>query len=156
MRFLYFYFTLSYYRSRQIPNIAICHAVTPPFVSSRISWHFIWLLSIKLGSWSYWLWYQCPSQVLALLTKRDSGLLLDIFQYGCSKLKQGGGVTSHDFIWLLGVILGLWACWRWYQCSSQVLILLTKQDSGLLQDIFQNHCQKQKQLGGVMSCHSIW
>jgi hypothetical protein len=37
------------------------------------SQHLIWLLSVKLGLWSCWLWYQHPSRVLTLLTKWDSG-----------------------------------------------------------------------------------
>ena len=34
-----------------------------------------WLICIKLGSWSCQLWYQHPSWVLTLLTKRDSGFI---------------------------------------------------------------------------------
>jgi hypothetical protein len=41
-----------------------------------MSCHLIWLLSVKLGSWSCQLWYQHPSWVLTLWTKRDSGFLL--------------------------------------------------------------------------------
>jgi hypothetical protein len=44
-----------------------------------------------MGSFSCRLWYQCPSQVLTLLTKEDTGVLLDIFKYRCGKQKQGGG-----------------------------------------------------------------
>ena len=121
-----------------------------------MSLHLIWLLSVKLGSWSCQPWYQHPSWVLTLLTKRDSGILLDILHYCCGKQNEGGGVTSLHLIWLLSIKLGSWSCQPWYQHPSRVLILLTKQDSGLLLDIFHYHCGKQNQGRGMMSCLLIW
>jgi hypothetical protein len=53
------------------------------------SWHLICLLSIKLGSWSCQLWYQHPSRLLTLWTKRDSGLLWGIVDYCCGEQTQG-------------------------------------------------------------------
>ena len=53
------------------------------------SWHLIFLLSIKLGLWSCQLWYQHPSRLLTLRTKRDSGLLWGIVDYCCGEQTQG-------------------------------------------------------------------
>ena len=46
-------------------------------VLGRKGWHLDlnWLIWIKLGLWSCQLWYQCPSWVLTLLTKWDSGFI---------------------------------------------------------------------------------
>jgi hypothetical protein len=49
------------------------------------SCQLIWFLSIKLGPWSCWLWYQHPLQLLILWTKQDSGLLRGIFEYCCGE-----------------------------------------------------------------------
>ena len=53
--------------------------------------------------------------------------------------------------------LGLWSCQPWYQHPSWVLTLLPKLDSGLLLDIFQYCCRKQKQgeRGDVSPLHLI-
>ena len=53
-----------------------------------MSCHLIWLLSVKLGLWSCQLWYQHPSWVLTLLSKRDSDFLLDGLHNHCGKQNQ--------------------------------------------------------------------
>ena len=89
-----------------------------------MSHHLIWLLSFKLGSWSCQLWYQHSLWVFTCLTKWDSGLLLEIFQYFCGKQKQGVVVSLH-FIdclvlnWDHGLIhcgtnfFRGWLCWQY-------------------------------------------
>ena len=78
---LLFICTLTY--QNNVHSRQIQYSAMPHFTSSGITWHFIWLLSVKLGSWSCRLWYQHPSRLLTLWTKRDSGLLLGIFEYLC-------------------------------------------------------------------------
>ena len=64
-----------------------------------MSCHLFLLLSVKLGLWSCWLWYQHPLWVLTVLTKQDSGWLLWIVQYCCRKQKKGeGDVSPFDLI----------------------------------------------------------
>jgi hypothetical protein len=110
-----------------------CHASSNIVAGKRIrgrgvtSHHFIWLLSIKLWSWSCRLWYQHSFQVLTLLKKRDSGLLPCIFQYCCRKENQGeeGGrslTISYDcsaLTWDRGlvhcgtnILHGYWLSWQ--------------------------------------------
>ena len=96
-----------------------------------MSCHFIWVLSIKLGSWSCQLWYQHLLCMLTLLSKPDSGFLLQGFHNHCWTQNQRWEVTSHHFIWLLSIKLGLWSCQLRYQHPSLVLTLLMKWHSGL-------------------------
>ena len=66
------------------------------------SFHLIWLLSVKLGSWSCQLWYQHPSRLLTLWTKQDSGLMWGNFDYCCGEQTKGGE-------WRLAI---------WFDCSA--------------------------------------
>ena len=66
-----------------------------------------------------------------------------------------GRLTSWHLICLLSIKLGSWSCQLWYQHPSRLLTLWTKQDSGLLQGIFNYHCGEQTQGRRVTSCHLV-
>ena len=121
-----------------------------------MSRHLIWLLSIKLVSWSCQLWYQCPLRVLTLLTKQDSGLLLDIFQCCCGKLNHGEEwylAKSFDFSvlnWDHGLVnCGtniLCGCWLFWHNDIQVYCWMS----------FIIIAGDRIRQGEKTSCHFIW
>jgi hypothetical protein len=56
---------------------------------------------------------------LTLLSKRDSGFLLDGLHNHCGKQNQKQEMMSCHLIWLLSVKLGSWSCQLWYQHPSR-------------------------------------
>ena len=120
-----------------------------------ISCHLIWLLSIKLGLWSFQLWYQHPSWLLTLFTKQDSVFLLEGLHNHCKKQNQGGEVMPCYFIWMLSIKLGSWSCHLGYQHPLWVLTLLTKRDSAYCWMSFVIVVGNRMKGGGVLPFHLI-
>jgi hypothetical protein len=97
------------------------------------SCHLIWLLSIKLGSWSCRLWYQHPSRLLTLWTKRDSGLLRGIFEYLCRILYPRSVRETRPKI----------------EYNNFVSIVV------LLGTLTQHHCRKHNQRVSMIICYHV-
>jgi hypothetical protein len=113
-------FTLTYnynFCSCQIPHSATSKILSCPF-SHLAGYHVISILDCSTLNWDHgrvdcgtnilcgcWLYWQKEIQVYC---RASSNIV-------AGKKIRGTGVTSHHFIWLLSIKLGLWSCRLWYQ-----------------------------------------